>query len=137
MVFLHNTLIHWKSRRQSTVSSSSTEAEYKALYEGTQQVLWFRKLFNDLSLVSSKFDLSLLGENRPAIAMAKNPMSSARTMHIDIKFHWIREQLSEGLFHLGYVPTTEMHADLLTKALHRVKLQTFLSQASVTSIPSV
>ncbi|MBW0587327.1 hypothetical protein O181_127042 [Austropuccinia psidii MF-1] len=119
------------------VSSSSTEAEYKALYEGTQQILWFQKLFNDLSLVWSKFVLSLLGNNQPAIAMAKNPMSLARTMHIDIKFHWIREQLSKALFHLPYVPTTEMHADLLTKALHRVKLQTFLSQASIKSIPSV
>ncbi|MBW0517976.1 hypothetical protein O181_057691 [Austropuccinia psidii MF-1] len=137
MVFLDDTLIHWKSRRQSTVSSTSTEAEYKALYEGTQQILWFRKLFNDLSLVSSKFVLSLLGDNQPAIAMAKNPVSSARTMHINIKFHWIREQLSKGLFHLDYVPTTEMHADLLTKALHRVKLPTFLSQAPIKSIPSV
>ncbi|MBW0510933.1 hypothetical protein O181_050648 [Austropuccinia psidii MF-1] len=74
MVFLDDTLIHWKSQRQFTVSSSSTKEEYKALYEGTKQILWLQKLFNDLSLVLSKLVLSLLGNNQPAIAMAKNPM---------------------------------------------------------------
>ncbi|MBW0537286.1 hypothetical protein O181_077001 [Austropuccinia psidii MF-1] len=128
MIFLNNTLIHWKSRRQPSVSSSSTEAEYKALYDGAQQVLWFCKLFNDVSLGASTFCLTLLGDNKPSIASAKNPLSSVRTMHIDIKFHWICEQLLKGLFELSYVPTADMHADLLTKALHQVKHEDFVKQ---------
>ncbi|MBW0484285.1 hypothetical protein O181_024000 [Austropuccinia psidii MF-1] len=123
LVYLGQNLIHWKSRRQPSVSSSSTEAEYKALYEGGQQILWFRQLLLDMSFSVSSPILTLLGDNQPSISLAKNPMSSNRTMHIDVKFHWLREQLSLNLFTLSYVSTTAMHADLLTKALHRVKHQ--------------
>ncbi|MBW0501109.1 hypothetical protein O181_040824 [Austropuccinia psidii MF-1] len=76
MIFLDNTLIHWKSRRQPSVSSSSTKAEYKALYDGAQQVLWFCKLFNDVSLGASTLCLTVLGDNQPSIALAKNPLAS-------------------------------------------------------------
>ncbi|MBW0502460.1 hypothetical protein O181_042175 [Austropuccinia psidii MF-1] len=137
LVYLGNNLIHWKSRRQSSVSSSSTEAEYKALYEGGQQILWFRQLLLDMSFSVSSSTLSLLGDNQPSISLAKNPMSSNRTMHIDVKYHWLREQLSLNLFTLSYVPTTAMHADLLTKALHRVKHQGLLKHVCSSPLSSV
>ncbi|MBW0592218.1 hypothetical protein O181_131933 [Austropuccinia psidii MF-1] len=105
MIFLDNTLIHWKSQRQPSVSSSSTKAEYKAWYDGAQQFLWFCKLFNDVSFGNSTFHLILLVDNQPSIALAKNPLSSVRIMNMDIKFNWIGKQLLKGLFEISYVPT--------------------------------
>ncbi|MBW0502461.1 hypothetical protein O181_042176 [Austropuccinia psidii MF-1] len=90
-----------------------------------------------MSFSVSSSTLSLLGDNQPSISLAKNPMSSNRTMHIDVKYHWLREQLSLNLFTLSYVPTTAMHADLLTKALHRVKHKGLLKHVCSSPLSSV
>ncbi|MBW0485269.1 hypothetical protein O181_024984 [Austropuccinia psidii MF-1] len=97
--------------------------EYKALYKGGQQILWFQQLLLDMSFSISSSTLSLLGDNQPSISLAKNPMSSNCTMHIDVKYHWLQEKLSLNLFTLSYVPTMAMHAYLLTKVLHFVENQ--------------
>ena len=54
-----------------------------------------------------------------AIAIARNPTAHARTKHIDIRYHYVREAVQEGTFDLHYCPTNEMHADPLTKQLSR------------------
>ncbi|MBW0534300.1 hypothetical protein O181_074015 [Austropuccinia psidii MF-1] len=135
LVYLGNNLIHWKSQWQSSVSSS-TEAEYKALYKGGQQIVWFRKLLLDMSLSISSPTLSFLGDNQPSIALAKNPLSSSRTMHINAQYHWLREQLVFNIFTLSYVSTMVMNADLLTTALHRVKHQGLVKYILSSSLPS-
>lgn len=61
--------------------------------------------------------VTVMEDNQGAIALAKNPVAHARTKHIDIRYHYIREALQSGLIDLQYCPTSEMNADLLTKPL--------------------
>ncbi|MBW0544510.1 hypothetical protein O181_084225 [Austropuccinia psidii MF-1] len=72
--YLGNNLIHWKSQCQSSVSSSSNEAEYKALYKGEQQTVWFIRLLPGMSFSISSPTLSLLGNNQTLIALAETPI---------------------------------------------------------------
>ncbi|MBW0547470.1 hypothetical protein O181_087185 [Austropuccinia psidii MF-1] len=135
LVYLGNTLLHWKSRRQPSVSSSSTEAEYKALYKGGQQIFRFRQLLLDMSFSISSSEFSLLGNKQQSIALAKNPMSFIHTMHINVKLHCLREKLVLNVFTLYYVSTIAMHADLINKALHCVKHQGLVKHVFSSSFP--
>ena len=109
-------LLCWTSKRQSTVALSSTEAEYMALSLATQEAIWLRRLLKELSV--EQVEATQVGEdNQGCIALAKNPVQHARTKHIDIRHHFVRQALQEKQIVLQYVPTEEMSADLLTKAL--------------------
>lgn len=112
------------SRKQPTVSLSSTEAKYKATVEGCKELAWLRVIFNDIC-VAVPDKLQICNNNQGSIALADNPVFQARSKHIEVQYHWIREQISAGHFELLYVPTREMHADLLTKALPRVLHESF------------
>lgn len=107
------------SRKQPTVSLSSTEAEYKATVEAGKELAWLRTIFEDLR-VDIPPAIPINNDNQGAIALADNPVFQARSKHIEVQYHWIREQIAEGKFTLSYVPTSEMQADLLTKALPRI-----------------
>ena len=65
--------------------------------------------------------MDLFSDNQSAIALAKNPVSHARAKHIDIRHHFVREAIQDKVIWVQYIPTTEMTADSLTKALGREK----------------
>lgn len=112
------------SCKQPTVSLSSTEAEYKATVEAGKELSWLRSIFTDLRVQLPK-TITIMNDNQGAIALADNPVFQARSKHIKVQYHWIREQITEGKFVLKYVPTSAMQADLLTKALPRILHQRF------------
>jgi hypothetical protein len=70
-------------------------------------------------------------DNKSAIAIASNPQYHARTKHIDIQYHYVREKTEDGTVAFVYVPTAEMAADGLTKALERVKFERWVTQLSI------
>ena len=72
---------------------------------------------------TSGSSIQVLEDNQGAIALVQNPLSSGRTKHIDVRFHFIRGLFRSGDISVKFVPTTEQHADLLTKALSRASLQ--------------
>ena len=95
-----------------------------ALYAAAQEAVWLRLLLSNI-----RFELgatTIYEDNQGCIALAKNPVFHARTKHIDIKFHFLREKVEEGVIVLKYKPTDEMIADGLTKALGRTKHAVFL-----------
>ncbi len=104
------------------VALSTAEAEYVALSVATQEVVWIRRLLSDLG-ACPKEPTILMEDNQGAIAISKNPVSHARTKHIDIKFHFVREAVKEGIISLTYCPTEKMTADLLTKPLTRIRFK--------------
>ncbi len=112
--------ISWASKKQATVALSTAEAEYVALSAATQEIVWLRRLLTDLKVLPDG-PTTLMGDNQGAIAIAKNPVAHARTKHIDIRYHYIREAVQEGMIELCYCPTNEMVADLLTKPLPKGK----------------
>jgi hypothetical protein len=108
----------WKSKRQPTVALSTAEAEYMSLASAGQTAIWFRQLLADLGFRQDKATV-IFEDNQGCIAMAKNPVSHERTKHIDIKYHFIRELVSNETIKVEYLSTEEMEADILTKSLSR------------------
>ena len=120
----NNPLISWKSRKQPTVALSTCEAEYMALCSATQEGKYLMSFLNEvISLNQTTFNLFC--DNQGAIALAKNPINHKRSKHIDIKYHFIRNEISEGRLSLQYIPSEENIADVFTKPVSSVKLQKF------------
>lgn len=92
-VFLGPNLISLSARKQATVSRSSTEAEYKALANASAEVIWVQKLLHELQ-VPHPMAVRLWCDNIGATYLASNPVFHARTKHIEIDFHFVREQVA-------------------------------------------
>lgn len=109
--------VSWRARKQATVATSSTEAEYKAAYEASQEVVWLRQLLSDFGYKQHNPTI-LRCDNQGALALSKNPLYHSRSKHFNIVFHWIREKVDDLTIKPIYISTSEMLADFLTKALH-------------------
>jgi histone deacetylase 1/2 len=123
-VFFGNNLISWSARKQPTVSRSSTEAEYKSLANATAEIIWVQKLLRELGiphLVTAR----LWCDNLGAKYLSTNPVFHARTKHIEIDFHFVRERVARRLLEIRFISTNDQLADGFTKALPRVKLRDF------------
>jgi transposase InsO family protein len=107
--------ISWSSRRQQTVAASTTEAEYMAAAHAAKEALWLRKLRRDLRL--SVDTINIRADNQGAIKLLKNPISSMRSKHIDIIYHFARERVARKEVAFEYIKTDLMVADCLTKAV--------------------
>ena len=112
--------ISWSSRLQGIVALSTTEAEYVAATSAGQEILWLRNLFNELGY---KLDSpSTLHIDNSALSVAKNPEHHGCMKHLDLRFYWLRDEVEKGKINMVHLPTDEMPADILTKALGRVKV---------------
>ena len=115
---LNGGAVSWSSKKQKCVALSTAEAEYVALSSAAQESVWLRQLMTELGSGPETPTL-IFEDNQSAIAMTKNPQFHGRAKHIDIKHHYIREQVTLGNITLEYCPTSEMTADFLTKGLSR------------------
>ena len=118
------TVVTWHSQKQSCVALSTAEAEYMALASTAQDAVWLKQLIEEVTQ-SSVNPLTLFEDNQSAISIAKNPRFHNRTKHIGIKYHYIREQITNQTVELIYCPTEDMLADVLTKGLTQVKFERF------------
>ena len=124
LFYLNDDLISWSTRKQQTVALSSTEAEYMAESEAVKEVIWLKTFINEL-LFEIKIPIQVNCDNQAAIKLAKNPIYHARTKHIDIRHHFIREKVNDGLINLNYIQTSENIADIMTKPLSGPKFNDF------------
>ncbi|KAL7284965.1 hypothetical protein ACG7TL_000054 [Trametes sanguinea] len=116
--------ISWSAKKQNVIALSSTEAEYIALTHAAKEALWLRNVLADvLDPDVARHPLTIYGDNRSAIALAKDNTFHPRTKHIDIRFHFIREIVDANKIALAYRRTEDMPADLFTKALTRARLE--------------
>jgi hypothetical protein len=118
--FLGGNIITWQSSKQKVVALSSCEAEYIAAATAACQGVWLARLVTDMAGVEPGVP-ELKVDNQSAIALSKNPVHHDRSKHIDTRFHYIRECIDENRIVLGHVSTEEQLADILTKALGRVR----------------
>jgi len=112
---MHGASVSWTSKRQGSVALSTTEAEYVAGAMAAREAVWVRRLLKDLTGKEEPMDMRI--DNQSALALMRNNTSSQRTKHIDVAFHFVREKVADKVLVPTYIPTGEMVADMLTKAL--------------------
>ena len=119
--------ITWKAKKQSTVAASSTEAEYMALLQTTKESIWIQRLLSELGRTAENAEV-IYDDSQGAIALAHNPEHHARTKHIDIQYHFVRDCVESGKIKLEYCPTVDMVADALTKPLAKERHQKLIKR---------
>ncbi|GJR96986.1 retrovirus-related pol polyprotein from transposon TNT 1-94 [Tanacetum coccineum] len=108
-------LVSWSSKKQDCSSMSSAEAEYVSLSACCAQVLWLRTQLTNYGFHFDK--IPMYCDSKAAIAISCNPVQHSRTKHIDVKYHFLKEQVEKGIVELFFVGTEYRLADLFTKAL--------------------
>ena len=118
--------ISWSSKKQPTVALSSTEAEYRGAAVAACEAVWLKRILKDLG-VPIKDPTPLYCDNLSSIHLARNPVFHARTKHIEVHYHFIRERVQAGDVNLLHINTNLQTADIFTKALGADKLRQFMS----------
>ncbi|GJW49632.1 retrovirus-related pol polyprotein from transposon TNT 1-94 [Tanacetum coccineum] len=122
--FLGDKLVSWSSKKQTSTSISSTEAEYIAMSGCCAQILWMRSQLSDYGFAT--FRIPLYCGQKDCIALCCNNVQHSRSKHIDIRHHFIREQVEKGVVELYFVRTEYQLADIFTKALPRERFEFIL-----------
>ncbi|CAI7883368.1 unnamed protein product [Closterium sp. NIES-53] len=108
--------VSWKSKKQGEIAHSSTESEYMALFHGVKEVVWVRRLLEELGQ-EQEGPTPVFCDSQGAIAMARNAVLHGLNKHMHIKWHWVRKEVKKGTISLHYINTTKQPADFLTKRL--------------------
>jgi hypothetical protein len=114
--FFRHSLVSWSAIKQQAIALSSTEAEYYALTHAFKEALWLRAFLSLLRL-PVPLPFPLFSDNQAAISLSSSPSISSRSKHIDIRYHFLCAHISDRSFSTSWIPTTDMPADIFTKAL--------------------
>jgi hypothetical protein len=120
--YLGDSLVSWLSKKQGSISLSTTEAEYIATTTYCTQVLWMIQTLAELE-VKYTTPIPIHCDNTSAISMSKNLVFHPNTKHIPIKYHFLIEQVSNHIVQVHYIPTTEQIADIFTKPLPKTPFE--------------
>ncbi|KAL5810306.1 hypothetical protein ACOSQ4_026874 [Xanthoceras sorbifolium] len=124
---LGGTAVSWVSQLQKIVALSTTEAEYVAVTEASKEMVWLQSFLEELG--KKQEDNVLYCDSQSAIHLAKNPSFHSRTKHIQLRYHFIRSLLEDGILKLEKISGAQNPADMLTKTVTTDKLK--LCSASV------
>ena len=110
------------------VARSSAEAEYRAMAHDVCEVIWIKRLFEELNL---KFNgpIQLQCDNQSAISIAHNPVQHDRTKHVEVDRHFIKEKIEDNIITINYIPTGQQLADVFTKRAFGEAVHYTLKQA--------
>jgi histone deacetylase 1/2 len=135
LVFFGQTLISWKSGKQRTCARSSTEAEYKALVDGTAEVIWLQYLLIDLHVPSISAPI-IWCDNLGAPYLSANPIFHARTKHVEVDYHFVHDRIAKKEIQIRFVPSRDQLADVFTKPLPIASFTAFRFKLWVDPPPS-
>jgi Reverse transcriptase (RNA-dependent DNA polymerase) len=127
--------ISWRSRKQEIVTLSTVEAEYVAATHAAKEAAWLRRLKGEL-LTPLVNPIMIYCDNQAALKLATDDNYRARTKHIDIRYHYIRQVINAGEISITYCPTDDMTADILTKALLAWKIARHIAGLGITQGPT-
>lgn len=122
--------ISWSSKKQTCVSTSSCQSEYVALAHANQEAQWWHMLQEEIDAKSS---ITMYVDNQSAISLASENFFHAKTKHINIKYHFVRQSVVDGTIQVKYIPTEEQAADMMTKVLPITKLRNNLKLLAITN----
>ncbi|KAJ9541677.1 hypothetical protein OSB04_028183, partial [Centaurea solstitialis] len=124
--FLGNKLVSWASKKQQCVSTSTAESEYVAAASCCSQVLWMQSQLRDYGLEYKK--IPIYCDSKSAIAISANPVQHSKTKHIDIRYHFLKDNVEKENIELYFVNTEYQLADLFTKALDEKRFKFLISR---------
>ena len=127
---LGGTAISWASKRQSSVALSSCEAEYMALSQAAKEAVWLSNFVQELGVQLGE-PLNIKSDSQSALALVKNPVFHARTKHIGIHYHFVRDLVWRNQISFTFCRTDQQWADALTKSVPREKLVNCLVNCGV------
>ncbi|XP_020674288.1 uncharacterized protein LOC110093670 [Dendrobium catenatum] len=133
--FLGNNLISWSVKKQTTVSKSSTEAEYRALASALSDVIWLRRLLLDFQIHLDQ-PTTIFCDNISALALAHNPVFHARTKHIEIDHHFISDHIQKNTIVAAHINSDDQPADILTKPLSTSRFITLRNKLTISKLYS-
>jgi hypothetical protein len=136
IAMLHGDPVSWASKKQKVVAQSTCEAELYAEAAAINETKWLSGLLDELGLHapaagSAAPCVMILGDNQSAQALSRHGVKSERTKHIDIKYHFIQDEVSSGRVQLQWIPTAQQQADILTKPLGGTQHKTLREQLLV------
>ena len=124
--FVAEESVSWNFKRQDHIVMFNCESEYYALAEAGKKVVWLRELLLELNQIDDAPALIWMN-NLNVKVFSENPEFHRRIKHIDVRYHWVREEVANGLLQLEYIPTAQMTADGLTKPLESLQFSAFLT----------
>ncbi|GJW49138.1 retrovirus-related pol polyprotein from transposon TNT 1-94 [Tanacetum coccineum] len=116
-MFMGCCLTSWFSKKQTILAISTTKAEYVSARKSCQQALWMKQALVDYGIRLD--DVPILCDNKGAIDLSKNPVQHSRTKHIEIRHHFLRDNVQKGNISIEKVSSEDNIADILTKPLKR------------------
>ena len=115
--FLESSLISWGTKKHNSVSFSTFESEYVAAPACCSQLLWIKQHLEDFGVIIKA--IPLMCDNTSAVSMGKNPVHQKRTKNIDVRHHFLRDNVEKGNIVLTYFPTEKQIADIFSKDLSK------------------
>ncbi|KAJ0493560.1 putative RNA-directed DNA polymerase [Helianthus annuus] len=134
-IYLGSNLISWSARKQRTVSRSSTESEYKAIADTVAELVWLKSLLRELGLNSEA--PTLWCDNLGTTYLTANPVFHARTKHVEVDYHFVREQVTQGHLKVNFISTEDQIADIFTKPLASQKFEFLRSKLQIANRPEL
>ena len=132
-IYLGPNPISWNAKKHSNVSRSSTEAEYRQLAYTAAEISWLSSLFKDLGI--SLTTPLIWCENVSSISLASNPVFHARTKHLEVDYHYVRDKVTCKELEVNYICTTDQVADVFTKGLSSTRFMLLKFKLMVCCLP--
>lgn len=124
---LGDSLVYWKSKKQSVLSRSLAESEYISLASIIVELTWLIGLIKDLQ-ISLQLPVTIFSDNKTTLQMAANPVYHDRTKHIGIDYHSVREKIQQTLIKTEYLSTQDQPVDIFSKGLTKVQHEYLMSK---------
>eukprot|EP00043_Microstomoeca_roanoka_P019083 m.209879 g.209879 ORF g.209879 m.209879 type:complete len:1254 (-) comp16937_c0_seq51:130-3891(-) len=125
VITVNNLPVSWSSKRQPLVALSSAEAEYVAVATVAKETIWVRNLLSDLGY-KQETPTTIFTDSKPAMEIASKEQTTKRTKHINVRYHFVRQQIQQGTIEVKYLRTTEQPADAFTKPLGKTRWRQLL-----------